>query len=80
MPVLGFEPESLLPKATGKTRSTTWDAERNMPILEIEPYSLFRKATGNTRSTTWAAEKNMPILGLETTQIISEGSCQYAVN
>jgi len=43
-------------------------------------HSLFPKTTGNTHSTTWASERNMPILGLETTQIISEGYCQHALN
>jgi len=37
MPILGLEPTQIISEGYCNTRSTNWDAERNMPILGLEP-------------------------------------------
>jgi len=71
---------SLIPKANGNTRSTTWAAERNMPILGLEPTQFISEGHCQHAFNYLGCRKKYADIGTRTTPFISEGYWQHAFN
>jgi len=76
----GSQQNSLFPKATGNTRSTTWAAESNMPIFGLEPTHFISQGYWQNAFKYLGCRNKYAGIGIRTTQFINEGYCHHAFN